>query len=131
MSWFQWLWHQVFPPVPVPGQTWRLNGGSEVTVTHVQARDRIKEQLIEQEKNKYNKSAEVERLIREMEYKQDIWKKVKINDYWTDYKYVENSDFKVNKWITTSTNTIVKPTSVVTIKPIDSVNKWFTKLDQN
>ena len=83
--------------------------------------------LIEEENNKNNKSAELERLIREMQYKQDIWKKVKIDDYWGDYN--ERSDYGFGKWITTST--IVKPTSVVTIKPIDSVNKWLTKLDQN
>jgi len=85
--------------------------------------------LIEQEESKKEES-EIERLIKEMKYKQDIWKKVRTYDY--DYwpRPQERTDYRFDKWITSSTNTIVKKTPIVTIDPIKSVNDWLTKVDQ-
>ncbi len=92
-----------------------------------------RQKLIEEEKNKKNGLQEMERLIKEMERnlerkEQDIWKKAK-HDYWDDYhndpKWVTD-DYKLDRWITTSTVSIDTSPKVI-VNPIKKAVNWSTK----
>lgn len=94
-----------------------------------------RQKLIDEAENKKNIPSEIEQLIKEMERDldrkdQDIWKKIKPYDYWSDYKSPKwiIDDCNLDKWITT--NTIVDPNPKVIFNPIKNAIDWSTKLDK-
>ena len=93
-----------------------------------------RQKLIEEAEEKKAGLADMERMIKEMERcidhrDQDMWKKVKIHDYWDITDKRKLPEWTTSRWITTSTISTDKLPETI-IDPTKLLNKWFTKLDK-
>jgi len=90
-----------------------------------------RQELIEEEKNKKNQLQGMEELIKEMERnlerkEQDMWKKIKIHDYWDITDKRKLPEWTTSRWITTSTVSIDTSPKVI-INPVKRTIDWSTK----